>query len=135
MFVIVLCLLWSLKGLEMHINCVATIWYGASNGCFNCTWSILNKDNHNNNNNNKNKDNNNYYYYCACTCRSIVVSLGKVASFEDDHGQRVGGGLVTQGEQQLASARGLLWRDGEGGGGHVVFSMLLIEAKRFTFYD
>lgn len=35
----------------------------------------------------------------ACTCRSIVFSLGQVASFEDHHGQSVGGRLVTQGEQ------------------------------------
>lgn len=34
-----------------------------------------------------------------------------MASFEDNHGQRVGGGLVTQGQQQLAAARGLLQRD------------------------
>jgi len=31
MFVIVLCLLWSIKGLQMQISCIATIWYGASN--------------------------------------------------------------------------------------------------------
>lgn len=37
------------------------------------------------------------------TCRTIVLSLGQVASFEDDHGQSVGGGLVAQREQQLAS--------------------------------
>lgn len=33
------------------------------------------------------------------TCRSVVVSLGQMASLEDDHSQSVGGGLVTQGEQ------------------------------------
>lgn len=33
------------------------------------------------------------------TCRSIVFSLGQVSSFENDHGQSVGGGLVTQGEK------------------------------------
>jgi len=32
LFVIVLCLLWSVEGLHMHISCIATIWYRASHG-------------------------------------------------------------------------------------------------------
>jgi len=31
-FVIVSCLLWSVKGLHMQISCIATIWSKASNG-------------------------------------------------------------------------------------------------------
>jgi len=29
MFVIVLCLLWSVKGLQMQISCIAKIWYSS----------------------------------------------------------------------------------------------------------
>jgi len=47
MFIIVLCLLWSVTGLQMQMSCVATIWFSASKWdiCVLTVYSpFLNKD-------------------------------------------------------------------------------------------